>query len=52
VVDVWDALLSDRPYREACPPERVRAYLKKQAGKMFDPLIVEMFLSLLDEAGT
>ncbi len=51
VVDVWDALLSDRPYRKAWPPERVRAYLKEQAGKMFDPLIVEMFLSLLDETG-
>ncbi len=35
VVDVWDALLSDRPYRKAWTPNQVRAYLHKRAGQQF-----------------
>lgn len=46
VVDVWDALRSDRPYRQAWPPEKVRAYLRSQAGIHFDPSVVEAFLEL------
>ena len=46
VVDNWDALTSDRPYRTAWPDEKVIAYLKENAGKMFDPRIVDVFLSL------
>ena len=46
VVDNWDALTSDRPYRKAWPDEKVIAYLKEKAGKMFDPRIVDVFLSL------
>lgn len=49
VVDVWDALSSDRPYRPAWPQEKVRAYLKEEAGKHFDPSIVEVFLKILEE---
>ncbi len=49
VVDVWDALSSDRPYRPAWPPEKVRAYLKNEAGKHFDPRVVEAFLEILGE---
>jgi len=49
VVDVWDALLSDRPYRAAWPEDAVRAHLREQAGSHFDPAIVDAFLSLLDE---
>jgi PAS domain S-box-containing protein len=44
VVDVWDALTSDRPYREAWPEEKARQYIQDQAGKHFDPQIVEIFL--------
>ncbi len=44
VVDVWDALRSDRPYRQAWPEKQVRAYLSEQAGKHFDPRVVEAFL--------
>jgi putative nucleotidyltransferase with HDIG domain len=44
VVDVWDALTSDRPYRKAWPEEKVRAYLRQQAGVLFEPKIVEIFL--------
>jgi len=49
VVDVWDALLSDRPYRPAWSKERTIAYIKSQAGKHFDPHIVEKFIELFIE---
>jgi putative nucleotidyltransferase with HDIG domain len=48
VVDVWDALNSDRPYRKAWSAEKTTAYLQEQAGKLFDPDIVLIFLKLLD----
>jgi putative nucleotidyltransferase with HDIG domain len=44
VVDVWDALISDRPHRKAWPEAQALAYLKEQAGKQFDPAIVSIFL--------
>jgi response regulator RpfG family c-di-GMP phosphodiesterase len=47
VVDVWDALSSDRCYRPAWPGEKVRAYIKDQAGRHFDPHAVELFLETL-----
>lgn len=50
VVDVWDALRSDRPYSEAWDEERVLAYLCEQAGGHFDPSVVEDFLEMLAEA--
>ena len=46
VVDVWDALLSDRPYRKAWSQEEVLKYFKEQSGQQFDPEIVQRFLSL------
>jgi PAS domain S-box-containing protein/putative nucleotidyltransferase with HDIG domain len=46
VVDVWDALRSDRPYRVARPEEDVRVYILSQAGSHFDPKIVDVFLSM------
>jgi len=48
VVDVWDALSYDRPYRKAWTQEMVRDYLRAQAGKHFDPDLVEPFLEVLD----
>jgi len=44
VVDVWDALLSDRPYRSAWPMEQASEYLFEQRGKHFDPEITTIFL--------
>jgi PAS domain S-box-containing protein len=44
VVDVWDALGSDRPYRRAWSPDKIRAYLHEQAGLQFDPQVVEVFV--------
>jgi HD-GYP domain-containing protein (c-di-GMP phosphodiesterase class II) len=48
VVDNWDALNSDRPYRSAWPRKKVIAYLQLNAGKIFDPEVVEAFLDLID----
>jgi putative two-component system response regulator len=47
VVDVWDALLSDRPYRAAWEKEKVFAYMREQSGKYFDPKVVDIFLNLM-----
>lgn len=47
VVDVWDALSSDRPYRKRIPPKEVSEYLQKEAGRLFDPYIVAKFLELI-----
>jgi PAS domain S-box-containing protein len=44
VIDVWDALRSDRPYRRALPNEVALQYIKDQSGKHFDPQVVEAFL--------
>ncbi|MGQ0604173.1 MAG: HD domain-containing phosphohydrolase [Anaerolineales bacterium] len=48
VVDVWDALSSDRPYRQAWPPEKVTEHMRSLSGTHFDPEVVEAFLKLLD----
>jgi len=48
VVDVWDALTSERPYREPMDPEEVRQIIWADSGKHFDPLVVEAFLELED----
>ena len=46
IVDVWDALRSDRPYRGGWPMEQVREQIINDAGTHFDPHIVETFLNL------
>jgi response regulator RpfG family c-di-GMP phosphodiesterase len=46
VVDVWDALRSDRPYRPAWEEARVRTYLLEQKNSHFDPDVVAAFLDL------
>lgn len=49
VVDVWDALLSDRPYRKSWTKEQAMEYLRREAGSRFDPKIVEAFLDMIAE---
>ncbi len=44
VVDVWDALTSDRPYRKAWTEEQSLEYIQSQSGSHFDPHFVEVFL--------
>jgi PAS domain S-box-containing protein len=48
VVDVYDALLYDRPYRRAWPRPQVLDYILQQSGTKFDPAIVDAFLSLVE----
>jgi putative nucleotidyltransferase with HDIG domain len=47
VVDQWDALASDRPYRRAWTKEETVAYLQENAGKIYDPQIVSVFLTII-----
>ncbi|HET6261887.1 MAG TPA: HD domain-containing phosphohydrolase, partial [Chloroflexia bacterium] len=47
VVDVWDALSSDRPYRKAWPQEKVREHIASLSGTHFDPLVAEEFLKMV-----
>lgn len=49
VVDVWDALCSDRPYRKAWPDQAVHDYLAQQSGKQFDPEVVSVFFKAEQE---
>lgn len=49
VVDVYDALTSDRPYRKAWTKEEAIEYIKEQSGKHFDPKIVAIFLDIIKE---
>ncbi len=48
VIDVWDALVSDRPYRKGLPHAEVRERIKADAGRHFDPRVVEAFLEMED----
>ncbi|WKZ35579.1 MAG: PAS domain S-box protein [Anaerolineales bacterium] len=48
IIDVWDALSSDRPYRKKLPREEVIAYLREKSGILFDPKLVDVFMSVID----
>ena len=48
VVDVWDALTSDRPYRPAWTQAETLAYIREQSGKHFDPRAVELFFKVIE----
>jgi HD-GYP domain-containing protein (c-di-GMP phosphodiesterase class II) len=47
VVDVWDALRTDRPYRPAWSEEKVLTHIREQSGRHFDPQVVEAFLKMI-----
>jgi HD-GYP domain-containing protein (c-di-GMP phosphodiesterase class II) len=47
VVDVWDALTSDRPYRKAESPKEVMIYLESESARHFDPAVVKAFKKLM-----
>jgi len=49
ICDVFDALISRRPYKEPWPVEKVIEEIKKGSGTFFDPELVEVFLSLEPE---
>lgn len=49
IADVWDALASDRPYSKAWSRESAMKYFINEAGKHFDPRVVNVFLDLLEK---
>jgi hypothetical protein len=44
VIDVYDALLNDRPYRKGWPRDKVLEYIQAESGRHFDPVVVEIFI--------
>ncbi len=50
VVDVFDALTSDRPYRPAWTRDQAIDHIREGAGKHFDPQIVDLFLGMIDDS--
>ena len=49
IADVFDALSSDRVYKQAWPDDKIFALIKEQSGKHFDPKLVEIYFDYLDE---
>ncbi|AUL72446.1 two-component system response regulator [Pseudoalteromonas sp. 13-15] len=49
VADVFDALTSKRPYKDAWSVEKAIAHMKDQAGSHFDPAIIDLLVNKLDE---
>ncbi len=47
VVDVWDAVTSDRPYRRGWEREKALAHIQEQKGRHFDPQVVDRFIELM-----
>ncbi|MDP1808412.1 MAG: HD domain-containing protein [Actinomycetota bacterium] len=47
VADAYDAMISDRPYRDALPQQRAIEEIKSQSGRQFDPEVVDAFLALM-----
>ena len=52
VVDVWDALTSDRPYRKAWSHEKTLTFIQEQSGIHFDPQVVDLFSKVILEITT
>lgn len=48
VIDVWDALLHDRPYRDGWEIDHIAQYMRTQSGKYFDPTIISVFLDMVE----
>jgi putative two-component system response regulator len=48
VVDVWDALTSDRPYRPAWSQEDALIFIREQSGSHFDPQVVDLFFKVIE----
>ena len=51
IVDVYDALTSNRPYRGAWSKEKTLDYIRQQSGTHFDPQVVEVFMKLIEKSG-
>ncbi|MFN2144373.1 MAG: HD-GYP domain-containing protein [Anaerolineales bacterium] len=51
IIDVYDALTSDRPYRKAWSHQKALDYIKGQSGEYFSPAVVDEFLEMLEDLG-
>lgn len=51
VIDVYDALTSNRPYRAAWPSDKALRYIAESSGSHFDPQVVEAFLKMMSGYG-
>ena len=49
IIDVWDALLSDRPYRKAWKREKVIEHIQENSGTHFDPVLADLFLKMMSQ---
>lgn len=49
ICDVFDALISRRPYKEPWPKDEAISFVKSQSGKMFDPELVSIFVQKQDD---
>ncbi len=49
IIDVWDALLSDRPYRKAWKREKVIEHIRENSGTHFDPVLADLFLKMMSQ---
>jgi PAS domain S-box-containing protein len=47
IIDVWDALSSDRPYRKRLPRTEVISYIRDKSGELFEPKLVDVFLDIV-----
>lgn len=50
IVDIWDALGSNRPYRQAWPVNKILDHIKSLSGTHFDPQVVEVFLNMINSS--
>lgn len=48
ICDVYDALISERPYKKAFPKERALSIIREASGTQFDPLVVDCFIGLFE----
>jgi putative nucleotidyltransferase with HDIG domain len=48
LIDVWDALTSDRPYRPAWSEEKAMTFIREQSGTHFDPQVVDAFFKMIE----
>ena len=50
IIDVYDALISERPYKKACPHEEAVKIIEEGKGTHFDPILTELFLDVIGRA--
>jgi PAS domain S-box-containing protein len=48
IVDVWDALSNDRPYRKKLPQAEVIHYMREKSGSHFEPKLIDLFLAIIE----